>query len=806
VIKNYLKIAFRNLFRYKGYSFINIAGLAIGIACCMLILVYLQYEMSFDKFIKDYPQIYRVLTKNPTKFIEGEYIEDSPLVLASRMKEELPEVVGATRYSTDAPSRTTITAQGISLLTAVSWADSTFVDIFNYPVYRGDLREALRKPYSMAITKSAARKLYGTEDAIGKMAKLGTVFDVQVNAVLEDIPETSNIQFDCIVSYATRTDYWKEEIGMGIKGIFFGGKSLWGHLCGNTYVKLQSDVDPVAFELRLNSWLKSKLPQDIDYSLKIQPITDIHLKGNPTAEVKPHGDIRYVYLLSAIAILILLIATFNYMNLSTARSSTRAREIGLRKIFGGTRVALTKQFFGESIIVTGIAVVMGIILAELALPAFNSLVELDLKLDLLHNQFIQFGVLGITVCVSVLAGIYPALYLSSMHVHQTIRGMTTTNPRGSSFMRGVLVVFQNVISITLIICTIIILQQLSFLKNKDLGMDTNQVIAIPVKDYKTLKGLDALRQEMANYPGVKEVALSESVPFEGFGGASGCWWEGKRETDESFHIYTNSISSNFLDCYEMQLVEGRPFSDTVPSDANHAYIINEAAMKAMGWTTAVGRRFGISEKEKGIIIGVVKDFNYASLRKPLEPLAMYLSPRNIRCDLSVKLTGENTSGVIEHLKSIWKNYSTFPFDYYYLSDRIALDFKSEDRLARVFSYSAAFAVLVACLGLFGLAAFGVERRTREIAVRKILGGSINGIVGSLARDFIRWVLIANVLAWPIAYYAMQRWLQSYPYRTSLGIGDFILSGLCALIIALLTVSYQSVKAATANPVDSLRYE
>jgi len=799
--KNYLLVAVRNLARQGMYTIVNITGLAVGIACCLLILIYLQYELSFDRFHKDATEIFRVMVKNPSQFFEGQYVEATPPPLAEAMKSDFSEVKAATRFGAD---RVGFNYQGrLFDRIPVLWVESTFTDIFCFAVYEGDIHHALSQPFSMAITRSAAKKIFGTEEAIGKSLRLGSVFDLQVNAVLENIPETSHLQFDFLIAMATRRKYWNEDL---VRNSMSVGKSPWQWLSGETYFKLTSGTDVGDFEQRLNSWVANHMSAEFTWEMKLQPLTEIHLKGNLASQISGHGDIRFAYLLSGIALVILFIACFNYMNLSTARSSTRAREVGLRKILGGTRFALVWQFLGESILLTAAAIGAAVLLAELGLPVFNSLVELDLKLDLWNDRFIQISLVGIAVIVGLGAGIYPALFLSSMHARNTIRGLTTVSPRGSALLRNMLVVFQNVISITLIICTMVIYYQVSYMRHRDMGLNPDRMLTIPIRDFRLKKDFRSLGQEIAAFPGVKGVAWSTSFPFMGFGGASAVWWAEKTESEQSPFFHTLEVSDNFLNLYEIQLAEGRGLSDIMTNDdIREAYLINETARKALGWTSAVGKEFGISKNHRGVIVGVVRDFHYSPVRTEVGPLAISLAT-SFEHALSVKLTGEDDAGVIERVRSIWKDYCDSPLEFEFLSDRIAKTYESENRLITLLTYGSSLAIFVACLGLFGLVSFGVERRMREIAIRKVVGARISEIFGLLSTDFSRWVLVANLMAWPIAYYAMSRWLQGYTYRISLSFWIFAGAGVAAMVVAFLTIGYQAIQAARADPIKSLRYE
>jgi putative ABC transport system permease protein len=811
VFKNHLIVAFRNILRHKGHSLINVLGLAVGTACCLLILVDIQYELSYDRFHADSPNIYRALAKFGNPSSTSQVIEFSPAPLATEMPRQFSEVLSATRIGDEQG----LVQYGDKALDekGILWAESTFVDVFSFPVVKGDLRSTLARPYSVGITESAAKRLFGAEDPIGKVIRFREAIDLQVNAILKDVPENSHLQFDYVVSLSTQRDLEKVGNGCGSRSVMVmpagkGGSAVspWNTYAGKAYFKLAPGVDPVEFEWRLNQWVAGFFPQGKPLQLAVQSLTDIHLKGQASGDQEPGSDIRYVYFISALALVILLIACFNYVNLATARVSTRSREVGLRVVLGGSRISLMTQFLVESVLVTVLAAILSLLLVELLFPVFKTLTNAPLSLNLIQNRFLQVGLIGIVFFIGIAAGVYPAFVLSSCKPQNTIRGLITANPKGSAMLRKALVVIQNVISVFLIFCTVVVFRQLSFVSHKDLGLDTKNVITIPVKDSRPIGSIDDLKKRVADHPGVVGVTSSEVSPFAPCPGGNVGWWEGMTQDQASPNMNFISVDDNFLTFYGIRLIEGRSFSRDLLDDQTNAYVLNKSLVKALGWETAVGKKFGATPDRKGVVVGVADDFHNGSLHQAIDPLALQLLPSGQQGSLSIRLKDKDDEEVVSFIRSIWGNYSSYPFEFQFLDDRIASAYAVEQRLSRLFAYSAVLAIGVACLGLLGLTSFGIERKSKETAIRKVLGASTFRVAASLSAEFLVWVALAGAIAWPMAYYAMSKWLEGFAYRIGIGMGTFMLSGLLALLISILAVGYQTVKAARANPVDSLKYE
>ncbi len=798
----FLKVALRNLFRHKVFSLINIAGLSIGLACCMLIALWVQYELSYDRFFDGSDRIHRVLTRFDSPTQRSELMNMAPRPLYGALKEQFPEVSAVTRmggrgalirYEDQAYNET-----------GVFYVDEGFLNVFDFPVLVGDKSDALSQPYQVWITQNIAHKLFGDDEPVGKTLHYGTVFDLQVAGVLENPPRNSHLQFNYLISSATRRAHWGEDDVGG--GSYMFGQGEWDALSGALYVKLHEGTDAAAFNEKLTSFVGSHKTGELDLVVALQPVTDIHLHGHTGQELEENGDIRYVYFISGIGLLILLIACFNYMNLSTARSSGRAREVGMRKVLGAQRFHLVRQFLGESLILALVATIIAVALVELSLPFFCTLIGSEFSSGVAANpQFLPI-LLALAGSVGTMAGLYPALFFASFRPLSILRAFHSSGSRGASVLRNVLVVLQYAFSICLVICTAVVYQQLNFVNHTDLGFEADNVVALELRDFRPTGSVRELKEKLLAHPGVKELTTSVSYPISGGGGASRSWWDGKAEGEHVYFHY-NRIDYNYLDFYRIELLSGRRFSTDHPSDADEAYIMNEAAVRVCGWTpeTAIGKTFGLTPKARGTVVGVVRDYHFASLREEVGPQVLRLKTGMMR-SISARLDPDRTAEALAFVDDIWKDYSIFPLEFSFIDDRIKARYLSEERLRRIFVYSTAIAIFVACLGLYGLASYAAERRTREIGVRKVLGASITGIVMMLSRQFTRWVLLSNLIAWPLAWYAVDSWLQNFAYRVDVGPAVFVAAGASALFIALGTVAFESIRAARANPVEALKCE
>lgn len=794
MFKNYLKIAFRNISRHKGYSFINIFGLAVGLAALVLILLYVQYEFSFDKYHKKSDQIYRIGVKwsgivgKETDFVR------TPMPLAPALKDEFPEVLSAVRLQSHAETAVSYGEKNF-LEKRLFFADPDIFKIFSFPLLRGDPGTALKEPDSVILSERMAKKYFGSENPIGKVLVCDGKDPLKVTGVMKDIPSNSHFVMDFVVPFKFLRARTRNK--------------SWSWLSYLTYILLRKDADPRALEGKFTASMGRHYKKELgtDWTAKnrlfLQPLSRIHLYSHRVGEIEANSDIKYIYIFSAIALLILVMSCINYMNLATARSARRSREVGIRKVVGAKRKQLIRQFLGESLVLTFIALIIAVFMVETLLPAFNSLIERNLSLNLQKNSTV---LLGIFVFVGLLAGSYPALAISSFKPVTVIKGKYTSGPTGSA-LRNFLVVIQFSISIILVVCTLVVKNQLSFIKNRDPGYTKDRIVVVNIKDKEARKKITALKTRLLQHPNILSVSSSSSLPHD-VDSLQTMSWPGK-PADVKALMYGCYVDYDFIDLYGIKILKGRNFSRDFPSDKQGAYLLNESAVKSLGWETPVGKDFfgEGEEKFRGKIVGVVKDFHLLSFHNKIEPLYLCLKPGMYSDYLSVKIRGNNIPGTIKFLEENMKTFSpAYPFEYSFFDDIFDSVYRTEQKLGDAFGIFAFTAILIACLGLFGLASLSAESRTREIGIRKVLGATVTNVILMLSKEFTRWVLLANIIAWPTAYYFMNNWLKNFAYRATLGIEIFILSGLLALLIALGTISFQSIRAASANPVESLRYE
>ena len=786
MFKNYIKITFRHIKRHKGYSFINIAGLAIGMTCCILILLYIQYELSYDKFHEDAQDIYRIAFEIPDRI---DMNASSFGLLAPALMQDFPEVQSAARIrrleSTVFYKDHAFTEKNFFL------ADPRFFDVFTFPVISGDPENALSQPFSVMITQEMTEKYFGDEDPIGKTMLIDNKHDYKITGILKNPPQNSHFKFDFLASFITIDKIWEDYSlsWMNTNRIL-------------TYVKLQENFNPDDLERKFPEFLKRYGREDVVFHL--QPLTGIHLHGTIRNDIEANSDIRYVYIFSVIAFLIVLIACFNTMNLSTARSVYRSKEVGVRKVVGAERKHIIRQFMSESIIFALAALVISVFLIKLLLPAFNSLVDRNLSFNFFSDNEILLGLFILAIIVGFISGSYPALFLSSFHPVHILKGMRVH--KGSSAFRNFLVVFQFSISIVLIIGTLVIYQQLHYIKTRDLGFHKEQIVIVDIKDENLKNVYQTMRNDLKQNPRILGASFSCDLPNE-IDARNSYRWEGQTEENRWQLFNTAAVDNEFIDLLGLELTMGRNFSEEFPSD-KQACILSETAVRTIGWENPIGKRFGY--REEGRVIGVIKDFHHLSLHSAIGPTVFLHVDKETDLNLNyllIKINSGDIPGTLAFIKKKFKEYSAhYPFSFTFLDDRVDRMYRTDNKLGQILNVFSFTAIFIACLGLFGLAAFTAERRTKEIGIRKVIGATVSNIFFLLSREFIKLVLMAFILAWPIAYFAMNRWLQGFAYRTHVGMAAFILSALSAFVIVLVTISYQSVKAATANPVDSLRYE
>ncbi|MDD3730926.1 MAG: ABC transporter permease [candidate division Zixibacteria bacterium] len=804
MLRNYLKFALRNIKRNKGYSSINIAGLAIGMACCILITMWVLEELSFDRYHENAERIYRV----GHELTIGGISRTAPLVslpMAPAMVSEYPEVVNAVRFSKS--GRTSVRyGDKVFYEEGILFADNSVFDIFSFPLVEGDPGKALTAPLTAVLCETIARKYFGDENPIGKTLLCNDNRNFTITGVVKDVPRNSHFTFDILCSYETlvKEEAWRSE---------------WGNIVDYAYILLEKNNDYRALEAKLPALIDKNFGeqlQQIGVSIKLflQPLTSIHLNSHMMGELAGNGNIDYVYLFSGIAVFILLIACVNFINLATARALGRAKEVGMRKTFGAVRSKLIRQFIGESILFSLLAVILALLLLELFLPLFGSITGRELSVSFWQLPWFIPGLLVLVLLVGLAAGSYPAFYLSSFRPIKVLKGDLKSGRTNARF-RSVLVIFQFTFSITLIAGTIIVYNQLNYVRSVDLGFQQEQVVVIPNMNRFRLSQQESLKNELSGLAGVVDVALSSGVPGRG-GSMQSFLPEGFSE-DQSQLIAVMKIDERYLPAMGIELVSGRNFSKAIATDSVESVIINETAAAKFGWDEAIGKIIKQTnpESEEGgylsnTVIGVVKDFHLSSLHEPVEPLIIVnkYEPflETIRF-LSIRLEPGNIRNTMDLIANRWSNFnSNLPFDYFFLDESFAKQYRHDEQLGNLVLSFSLLAVLIGCLGLLGLSSFTAEQRTREIAVRKVLGASIVGIVRLMLREFIFLVLLANVFAWPLAYLIMKRWLESFAYHVDIGMGVFVLTALISMVIAVITVGYQAVKTAILNPVEALRHE
>lgn len=795
MFKNYLKIAFRIIRKQKGYSLINIASLSIGLACSMMIILYILTELSYDKFHTNASRIVRVAS-NLTLGGTTTPIATTNYPPAIAMRDDFPEVIDAVRFRS--MRKLTVKYQDKLFVEEKGYyADASVFDMFTFPMLQGDPKTALASPFSVVLTESMKRKYFGDSDPVGQMLKINNQYDYTVTGVIRDLPENSHIQFDFLGSFQTLVSL-NQQIDSWLSS--FGNFSYILVKDGTNLKELEQKIPLLVEKYVGEEFAKAGIAAEY----YLQPMTDIHLHSHLRHEMSENSDVLYVYVFSAIGALILFIACINFMNLATARSSKRAREIGLRKVVGGNRRQIVIQFFGESLLYSLLSLFLAFAFVYSVLPIIETIAERDFHTQLLNSSWLIPGFLGLSFIVGIIAGSYPALYLSGfrpIHVLKSSSNVKSSNAR----FRQVLVVTQFVISISLIVGTGVIVRQLNYMKNKSLGFNKQQVVVLPLLDKKAKQSIDTMKDELLKIPAVVSVAASSHYPGQNSSGGSFAP-EGLPD-GQTIMMNFMSIDPDLIPTLDIQLAEGRNFSTQIMTDKQEAILINEAAARDIGWEEPLGKRIGSGNGEDyKTIVGVVKDFHYKSAHRIIEPLYITLDPAYFR-SIMVKIRPDNIPAALAAIKQTWQAAEpNRPFDYFFLDETFDQQYRNDEKLRAIFSWFTALAIFIACLGLFGLASFMAEQRTKEIGIRKVLGASVSGVVILLSKEIVRWIVIATVVAIPISWFAMNHWLQQFAYRSNIGISVFILSTVLAFVIALLTISYQSVKAALANPVEALRYE
>ncbi len=785
MFKNHIKIALRNIFNQKLFSFINVFGLAAGIACSILILLWVQDEIGYDTFHENSENIYRVVENQ--FYAGGEIfpVAVTPGPLALALKDEYPEIIHATRYET---RDRTLGYQDNVFRERLAYADPSFLEIFSFPLVVGNPATALSDPYSILLSEKSAEKYFGKENPVGKTMLVNNKYRVEVRGVFKNVPENSHLQFDFLLPFV----FMKEE-GRNIE--------RWSSNSYYTYVQLQKGIEKETVDEKIKDIIKRNNEGSVT-EVFLQPMLDIHLYSGSrfAADIGGHGDIEYVNIFSIVALFVLLIACINFMNLSTARSAKRAKEVGLRRVVGAARYQIVRQFFIESILLTFIALVISIVLVSFLLPAFNDLSGKTINLMEIDAGIVA-GIILLALFTGVLSGSYPAFYLSSFLPAKVLKENYASGKGGALFRRA-LVVTQFALSIILIIGTTVVYRQLNFIQNKKLGFQRENILYLEFGE-KIFNNIETAKSELLKNHDILSVTASTGLPTYYGNSTSSFGWEGKNP-NESILMHFVGVDEDYTKTFNMEMAEGRFYSKEFSADTN-SIVVNEAAIKVMGMEDPIGKRLSMWGKEF-TIIGVLKDFHFKKLDTKIEPLVfrMFTDWSDL---LLVRIAPDNIPNTLNYIKTKLAEIAPKePFEYFFLDEEFDYLYKSEQRMGKLFSSFSILALLISCLGLFGLASYMAERRTKEIGIRKVLGGSLTNLTYLLTSEFTKLVIFSNIISWPIAYYLMNNWLQNFAYRINIELWFFIGSGLFALLIALLTVFFQTIKAAMVNPVESLKHE
>ena len=785
------------MLRHKAYTFINIAGLTVGIACCALILLLIQHELRYDRFHQKAGQIYR-LTMVFEQEGQAHKISEMAAPIGPALAEEYPEVLQAVRLQ-DTYKTLVKYASRQFYEDAVYYADSNLFEVFDFPLVRGNPATALQNPKSVVLSRKAAQKYFGEEEALGKTLQIEHgEGDFQVTGILQEIPQASTVRPDFLIPFSN--------IGERRLGNWWG----FGY---PTFVLLSEPV-ATALESKLPAFVKKHYenapPGFPAPTLGLQPLADIHLRSDFDNEAGKLSAMTYLYFFATLAFFIIAVACINFMNLATARSQHRAREVGVRKVIGGRRSQLVLQFISEAVLLALIATVGAVVLIEFFLPAFNALAQKELSIDYGADGLLLAGFFLLALFVGIAAGSYPAFFLSRFQPVEVLKGGSRPGVSGAR-LRQLLVVGQFMISIALIAGTLVVNDQIEFIHNKHLGFDKEQVVVVPLRGEQAKNNWARLKTELLRHPEILQATASFGVPADQIR-----WTTGSKrgDNDAEKHVYTYQIDYDFFATLGIELAAGRLLSPEFPGDSTQAFVLNETAVKEFGWQSAeaaIGQSFvwlghGQDNPKKGTVVGVVKDFHFRPLYEKIAAAVFHLMPGGHNY-VVMRVRPHSMEQALAVLKEKWQTFDpVHPLEFSFMDEKVELQYGAETRLLKIFGIFSSFAVFISCLGLFGLVSFTTEQRTKEIGIRKVLGASVANIIFMLSNSFTKLVLIAFVVATPLALYAMNQWLQNFAYHVAIGSWVFALAGGMALLIALLTVSTQAIKAALSNPVEALRYE
>lgn len=800
MIQNYFKIALRNLVKYRVFSLINILGLAAGLACFLLLALYVKDELGYDRFHANAERIYRLsrtfLSKDGTTSLR---LAHAAPPFGPKIKQDFPQVEEVVRML----ATSALIKHGENQFDEpnIFAAEPSIFKIFSFQILSGNPENALNNPFSIMLSKPMAEKYFGRSNPVGQTLRVDNQIDYTVTGVFEPLPKQSHFHPQFLVSFSSLQDarvYGDEKL-----------RTDWGNNSFSTFLLLKRNVNPKqlvdAFPAFQNRHVD---PKASTWSvLGLMKLTDIHLYSQLDSEIEANGNIQYVYLFSIIGFFILLIACINYMNLATARSATRAREVGMRKVIGAMRSQLIYQFMCESALIVSIAVTLAVSLVVVCLPAFNNFTRKALTLASLYDPAFLSIILGITLFTALIAGSYPAFFMTALQPIATLKGKLVSTVKNGR-LRHTLVVTQFAIAVTLIISTLVVYNQINYIQKHDLGYSKDQVVLLRTpRD--TAVNFENIREQLLQNPGITQVARSSRIPTSRLLDS----WEAfvpknNEMTESSVVIKSLSVDEHFIPAYEIKMVAGRNFSKDFPTDKSNGFVLNETAARKLGWTNpreAIGNRFGYGDI-RGQIIGVTKDFHFESLHQKVVPLVMF-QQSNYMGRVSVRISGQNIPQTLAHIEQVMLRANPeASFSYQFLDQRFGDLYVREQTQQLLFGIFAGVAVVISCMGLLGLSMFMAALRTKEIGVRKVLGASVTGVIVLLSRDFLKPVLVAIVIASPIAWYVMNRWLEDFAYHTEINWWTFAFAGIIAVLIAILTVSSQGIRAALINPVESLRSE
>ena len=795
MLKNWLKVAYRNIIRHKVYSAINIVGLTIGIACGLLIVLFVQDELSYDRYHEKGDRIYRIYNVWKSQDGTSKEMPMGAYKLKDALLEAVPEIEAVSRFY----PRGKLVQYGQKIFREenIAYTDANVFDVWDFSLTKGNPATALQEPFSAVISQSIASKYFGEENPIGQTLLIDEEHPFKITGVMQDIPRNSHFHFNMFFSMSTGPQVFHPFV-----------LNNWGEGSCYNYVLLPEGYDPdgllAQFPGLIEKYMGNRYLEFL--GMQVQPMLDIHLKSHLRGELEPNGDIVYVYIFSIIAVFIVVIASINYMNLATARSAGRSLEVGMRKVLGAERTQLIRQFLGESVLLTIVAFVAGVLLAAILLPAFNDLAGKEIPIQVADQWPWLVGFLGLILVVGLGAGLYPAFFLSRFRPIAVLKGNIGIKS-SNSMLRKSLVVFQFAISVVLIIGTIVIYSQLSFLQNKKLGFDKEHLLIMHRPE-----NYEAFKAELLQDPSIVSVGASNKRFTNRLGTNLGFTAEGRDPSDRR-SIKAVTVDFDFLKTIKANFTRGRDFDRSYGSDAREGFVLNEAAVADIGWDDPIGKWFKTSTVEndewvpkEGKIIGTIADFHFESLHESIKPVVYFISDSWIYW-LTIRIRPDDISATTAAIEKLWKKYEPAePLELTFLDQEIQGLYEAEDRFLSIFLAFTALAILIACMGIFGLASFATQQRTREIGIRKVMGASVAHIVYLMSREFSVLVIIACLIAGPIAWYYMSSWLNEFTYHTDFGAWIFGVAVAMALGIAMLTVGLQAMKAARTSPVKTLKYE